>query len=131
MWRIFAHGFIFTRFEDPLGERWVVILRAADGYLVGHQVVDPDVDLDEIVEHWIRDRLGADPPAPLSCARCGYTVWTDDGRCGRPGDQAVEIEATVEIGGVIRFVSAVLCRDCAENDLDEHDWLPTLSDFDL
>jgi hypothetical protein len=58
-------------------------------------------------------------------------VWTNDGPAGRPGDQAVEIEATIEIGGVIRFLATVLCRDCAEGAFDQHNWLPTLSDFDL
>jgi hypothetical protein len=133
MWRIWAHGLVFTRFQDPQGECWVEILRAADGSLVGYErIVDPHDDLDEVVERWIREQLGAEPPAPMSCARCGYTVWTDDiGPHCRPGDQAVEIDATIEIGGVIRFLRRILCRDCAEGAFHEHSWLPSLSDGEL
>jgi len=133
MWRIWVHGLVFTRFEDPHGESWVEIMRAVDGSLVGHEpIVDPDDGLDDVVERWIRDRLGAEPPAPPSCARCGYTVWTDDTGPGcRPGDQAVEIDGTIEIGGAIRFFRRVVCRDCAEAFADEHGWLPSLSDEDL
>lgn len=132
MWRIKAHGLVFTRFKDPHGNCWLEILREADASLLDYERIDnPYDDLDDVVEQWLRDRLGAEPPSPLRCAHCSYVVWTDDREPGRwPGDQAVEIEATIEIGGVIRFLSTVLCRDCTEAAVDEHHWLPSLSDED-
>ena len=69
---------------------------------------------------------------PTGCAALQLPGVDRRQRAGcRPGDQAVEIDATIEIGGVIRFLSAVLCRDCAEVALNDHDWLPTLSDEDI
>ena len=127
MWQLHAHGLTFTLFKDPFGERWVEILRERDRRLICHEPLVDD-DLEDFVERWIRHQLGADHPGIRRCERCDFEVWSDDYCRGRrPGDQAVDIEATIEIGGVIHFAATVLCRDCAEHTLEQHSWLPTLT----
>jgi len=124
MRRIAQHGLVFTEFEDPGGERWVEVLREADREPVGYEQNEARLDLDEAAENWIRSQLGASPPRKRRCERCRFVVWTHGERRGKPGDEAVEIDATIEIGGgVIRFVNTVLCRDCAEGVLAEAPWL--------
>jgi len=59
-------------------------------------------------------------------------VWIDGQHPpGRTGDEAVEINATVEVAGVIRFVGSILCRDCAERILAENGWITDLIGEDL
>ena len=63
MRRLRSHGLVFTEFLDPAGERWVEVLREADNSIRSYrQLHDDDGQLTEFVEHWIRHRLGADPP---------------------------------------------------------------------
>jgi len=131
--RLRSHGLVFTEFLDPAGERWVEVLREADNSIRSYrQLHDDDGELAEFVEHWIRYRLGADPPPPARCAACGCNMWIEGQHPpGRAGDEAVEINATVEIAGVIRFVGTILCRDCAERILAENGWITDLIGEDL
>ncbi len=132
MRRLRSHGLVFTEFLDPAGERWVEVLREADNSIRSYrQLHDDDGELDEFVEHWIRYRLGADPPPTQRCTWCGCEVWIEEHPPGRTGDEAVDINATVEIAGVIRFVGTILCRDCAERILAENDWIADLIGGDL
>ena len=131
--RLRSHGLVFTEFLDPAGERWVEVLREADNSIRSYrQLHAGDGELAEFVEHWIRYRLGADPPPPARCAACGCNMWIEGQQPpGRAGDEAVEINATVEIAGTIRFVGTILCRDCAERILVENDWITDLIGEDL
>jgi hypothetical protein len=132
MRRLHTHGLVFTEFLDPAGERWVEVLREEDNSIRSYRQLDTDDGLDEFVERWIRYRLGANPPAAQRCSACGYKVWIEGTHPpGRPGDEAVEIDATIEIGGAIRFVGTILCRDCAERILAENDWITHLIGEDL
>ena len=133
MRRLCAHGLVFTEFLDPAGERWVEVLREADESIRSYRQLDDDKgDLAEFVEHWIRYRLGADPPPAQRCAACCCDVWIEGQRQqGRSGDEAVEIEATVERAGVVRFVGTILCRDCADRILAENQWISMLIGEDL
>lgn len=133
MRRLLSHGLAFTEFLDPAGERWVEVLGEADNSIRSYrQMDDRDGELAEFVEHWIRYRLGADPPPAERCAACSCDVWTEgQDPPGRTGDEAVEINATVEIAGVIRFVGTILCRDCGERILAENDWITDLIGEDL
>jgi hypothetical protein len=127
MVRLCSHGLVFTEFLDPAGERWVEVLREVDRSIRSYRQMDNDSDLDEFVERWIRYRLGADPAPAERCAACQCDVWIE-GRHppGRTGDEAVEIDATVERAGVIRFVGTILCCDCAEGILTENEWISRL-----
>ena len=127
MRRLRTHGLVFTEFLDPAGERWVEVLRDEDDSIRSYRRLDTEDGLNEFVERWIRHRLGAYPPATQRCSACRYKVWIEGTHHpGRPGDEAVEIDATVEIAGVIRFVGTILCRDCAERILAENDWITDL-----
>ena len=133
MRRLRSHGLIFTEFLDPAGERWVEVLREADDSIRSYrQLGDDDVELTDFVERWIRYRLGAEPPPPQRCAWCDCEVWVEDEHpAGRAGDEAVDINATVERAGVIRFVGTILCRDCAERIFAENEWITDLIGEDL
>lgn len=133
MRRLRSHGLVFTEFLDPAGERWVEVLREADNSIRSYrQLHDDDGQLTEFVEHWIRHRLGADPPPVERCTACRCSVWVEGQHPpGRTGDEAVEINATVEIAGMIRFVGTILCRDCAERILAENEWITELVGEDL
>ena len=131
--RLRTHGLVFTEFLDPAGERWVEVLREADdGIRSYRQLHDDDGKLDEFVEHWIRCRLGADPPPTERCTWCQCEVWIEGQHpLGRAGDEAVEVNATVEIAGMIRFVGTTVCRDCAERILADNEWITDLIGEDL
>ena len=133
MRRLTAHGLVFTEFLDPAGARWVEVLREADRSIRSYrQLHDDDGGLAGFVEHWIRYRLGADPPPAERCAACSCDVWIEvQHPQGRDGDEAVEINATVERAGVIRFVGTILCRDCSERILAENEWISMLIGEDL
>jgi hypothetical protein len=133
MRRLHTHGLVFTEFLDPAGERWVEVLREEDNSIRSYrQLGDDDIALDEFVECWIRYRLGADPPPVKRCAWCECGVWIEgQHQPGRAGDEAVEINATVERAGVIRFVGTTLCRDCADRILAENEWITDLIGEDL
>jgi hypothetical protein len=125
--RLRCHGLVFTEFLDPAGERWVEVLREADNGIRSYRQLHDD-ELAEFVERWIRRRLGADPPPSERCAACGCNVWIEgQHQPGRAGDEAVEINATVEIAGAIRFVGTILCRDCSERILAENEWITDLT----
>ena len=123
--RLCSHGLVFSEFLDPAGERWVEVLREADNDIRSYrQMDDHDRELAEFVEYWIRYRLGADPPPCERCAACECNVWIEGQHpSGRTGDEAVEINATVEMAGTIRFVGTILCCDCGERILAENEWI--------
>ena len=126
-------GLRFTMHQIDDGRAQFIVERVSDGNILTSTLCSPEARdrFEEIIEAWIDDRLGVNPPKPVYCSACNSVLVP-----GLRSDTEYQFDNALWIkfsGGYGMFIDpfegdpqGVLCHECAHALCGSQPWIANL-----